>query len=118
MIILVDITTHKLQLIMYTALYDNAKLLRKKATVHQVTTMLATSKTVLFTGHNHLVTTDADDPSLASAQAIIEVSGHQHRWLAWLLGPGNRTFLEVASMVVTWWIVACLPSEHAYDSLH
>ena len=24
------------------------------------------------------------------------------RWL----GPGNRTFLEVASMVVTWWIVA------------
>ena len=29
------------------------------------------------------------------------------RWL----GPGNRTFLEVASMVVTWWIVAFLPSE-------
>ena len=22
-----------------------------------------------------------------------------------LLGPGNRTFLEVASMVATWWIV-------------
>ena len=25
-----------------------------------------------------------------------------------LLKPGNRTFLEVASMVVTWWIVAFL----------
>ena len=29
-------------------------------------------------------------------------AGHQYRWL-W---PGNRTFLEVASMVVTWWIVS------------
>ena len=28
------------------------------------------------------------------------------RWL-W---PGNRTYLELVSMVVTWWIVACLPS--------
>ena len=26
---------------------------------------------------------------------------HQYQWLA-----GNRTLLEVASMVVTWWIVA------------
>ena len=26
------------------------------------------------------------------------------------LWPGNRTFLEVASMVVTWWIVAFLRS--------
>ena len=26
------------------------------------------------------------------------------------LWPGNRTFLEVASMVVTWWIVAFWPS--------
>ena len=36
----------------------------KKATIHQVTTMLATSKNVLFPGHNHLLTTSADDPSL------------------------------------------------------
>ena len=36
----------------------------KKATVHQVTTMLATSKNVLFPGHNHLLTTGTDDPSL------------------------------------------------------
>ena len=28
------------------------------------------------------------------------------RWL-W---PGNKTFLEVASMVVTWWVLAFLPS--------
>ena len=36
----------------------------QKATIHQVTTMLATSKNVLFPGHNHLQTTGADDPSL------------------------------------------------------
>ena len=44
--------------------------------------------------------------TLAGTQAIIKVSGHQHGWL-W---PGNRTFLEVASMVVTWRIVAFLCS--------
>ena len=31
-----------------------------KKPVYQVTTMLATSKNVLFLGHNHLLTTDAD----------------------------------------------------------
>ena len=36
----------------------------QKATIHQVTTMLATSKNVLFPGHNHLLTTGADDPTL------------------------------------------------------
>ena len=37
---------------------------RKKATIHQQTTMLSTSKNVPFPGHNHLLTTGADDPSL------------------------------------------------------
>ena len=36
----------------------------KKATIHQVTTMLATSKNALFPGHNHLLTIGADDPTL------------------------------------------------------
>ena len=36
----------------------------QKAITHQVTTMLATSKNVLFPDHNHLLTTGADDPSL------------------------------------------------------
>ena len=44
--------------------------------------MLATSKNVLFPGHKHLLTTSTDDPSLADARAIIEVSGQQHWWLA------------------------------------
>ena len=35
----------------------------KKATIHQLITMLSTSKDVLFPGHNHLLTTGADDPS-------------------------------------------------------
>ena len=37
---------------------------RKKATIHQLTTKLSTSKNVLFPGHNHLLTTGADDPTL------------------------------------------------------
>ena len=35
---------------------------RKKATIHHITTMLATSTNVLFPGHNHLLTTGTDDP--------------------------------------------------------
>ena len=48
--------------------------------------MLATSKNVLFPGHNHLLTTSTDDPSLiialASNRVIIKVLGNQHQWLA------------------------------------
>ena len=54
----------------------------QKATMHQLTTMLSTFKNVLFPGHNHLLTTGVDYPSLAGAQTIIKVSGHQHQWLA------------------------------------
>ena len=82
----------------------------KKASVHQVTTMLATSKNVLFPGHNHLLkppvlmtwhfdycpsTSEGDNQSVRSSVPVVT------RWL----GPGNRTFLEVASMVVTWCIL-------------
>ena len=38
--------------------------LAKKVTVHQVTTMLATSKNILLQSPNHLLTASADDPSL------------------------------------------------------
>ena len=76
--------------------------LRKKATIHQVTTMLSTSRNVLLPGHNHVLTTGTDDPSLIGTWVIVKVSGHQQWWL-W---HGNRTFLEVASKVVTRWIVA------------
>ena len=38
-----------------------------KATIYQLTTMLATSKNVLFQGNKHLVTTGSDDPLLACA---------------------------------------------------
>ena len=70
--------------------------------------MLATSKIVLFTGHNHLLTTSTDDPPLAGAQTItIKVLGHEYRWLAggYDLEIGHSLF-KVVSMVVTWWIVA------------
>ena len=68
--------------------------------------MLATSKNVLFPVHNHLLTAGTDDPSLAATRAIIKVSGHQYQWLAGVYDLEIGHFLDVASMVVTWWIVA------------
>ena len=58
--------------------------MRKKATIHQVTTMLSTSKYVLFSGHNYLLTTGADDPTLwlSPEHQRKWVKGHQYRWLA------------------------------------
>ena len=44
--------------------------------------MLATSNNGLLPGHNHLLTTGTDDPSLAGAQVIIKVLDHQYRWQA------------------------------------
>ena len=41
--------------------------------------MPATSENVLFPGHNHLLTTSTDDPSVAGAHVIIKVLGHQYR---------------------------------------
>ena len=66
------------------------KPLRKKATIHQVTTMPTTSKNVLFPGHNQLLTNGADDPSLSLSPAgsyDLEI-GHFQKWLAWWL-PGG-----------------------------
>ena len=51
-----------------------------KATILKVTTMLSTSKNVLFPGHSHLLTTGTDD--LTQARLITKVSGHQYQWLA------------------------------------
>ena len=42
----------------------------QKATIHQVTTMLATSKYVLFLGHNYLLTTGTDDQTDYRTRAI------------------------------------------------
>ena len=36
----------------------------KKNTIYQLTTMLSTSKNILFPGHNHLLTTGTDDLAL------------------------------------------------------
>ena len=43
--------------------------------------------------------------TLAGGQAIIKVLGHQNRWIAGGYDLEIGTFLEVTSMVVTWWIV-------------
>ena len=50
--------------------------------------MLSSSKNVLFPGHNYLLATGADDPTLylivaqVPVRVIIKVKGHQHQWLA------------------------------------
>ena len=48
-------------------------------------------------------------PLRLNSQAIISVESSAPVVSRWL-GHGNRTFLEVASTVVTWWIVAFLRS--------
>ena len=54
----------------------------KKATIYQLTTMLDTSITVLFSGHNHLLTTSNDDLFPTGARVVIKVLGHQYQFLA------------------------------------
>ena len=54
--------------------------LHKNATINQVTTMLATSKNVIFPGHNHLLTTGTDDSILWLSPERQRVKGHQYWW--------------------------------------
>ena len=61
--------------------------LHKKTTIHQVSTMLATSKNVVFPGHNHHANHQYWWPftliiTLAGVWAIIKVLDHQYWWLA------------------------------------
>ena len=56
--------------------------LHKKSTMHQVTTMLATSKNVLLPGHNHLLTTGTHDPTLWLSPEHQRVKDDQYQWLA------------------------------------
>ena len=53
------------------SLYNTAQ----KATIHQVTTMLATSKNVLFPGHNHLLT--AEYPEYPEKMQNVPLSGEK-----------------------------------------
>ena len=43
--------------------------------------MLSTSKNVVSQGHNHLLTTGADDPTTPE-RVIMKVKGHLYQWLA------------------------------------
>ena len=79
--------------------------LRKKATIHHVITMLATSKNVLFPCHNHLLTTGTDNPFPSRRSNDNQSVGLSVSVVSRWLWPGNRTFSEMANVVVTWWIV-------------
>ena len=72
-----------------------------KVSIRQVTTMLATSKNLLFPGHNHLLTTGTDDPILWLLPAYQRVKGQQDPWLSGGDDLEIGHFLGVASMVVT-----------------
>ena len=69
-----------------------------------------TYKNVIFPGHNHLLTINIDDPALWLFPEHQWVKGQSVPVVSRQLWPGNRTFLEVASMVVTWWIEGFLRS--------
>ena len=77
-----------------------------KATIHQLTTRLVTSKNVLFPGRNCLLATSTDDPLLCWWLGDNQNVGS----LDQLLTGGydlEDNIIEVAIMVVTWWIVGC-----------
>ena len=75
--------------------------------------MLSAFKIVLFPVHDRLLTTSTDEPSLAGTRTVTKVSGHQYRWLAGGYDLETGRFLEVASMVLTWYILAFLCSDSA-----
>ena len=66
----------------------------QKNNIQQVTTMLATSKHVLFPGHNHLLTTGTDDQTLSLSPELWLAGGYDmeigpfQKWFAWWL-PGG-----------------------------
>ena len=74
--------------------------LPQKATMHQVTTMLATSEHVLFPGHNH---------RYWWPDTLIITQAPASRWL-W---PENMIILEMVSMVAIWWIVFFAQCHHS-----
>ena len=89
--------------------YSNAP--GKKASIHQVTTMLATSKNVLFPGHNHLLTTGTDDPTLWLSPECQWVRGHQYRWLAGGYG------LEIGLFRGGYWLVCSVVTTDAHRDI-
>ena len=62
--------------------------------------MIATSKILLFPGHNHLLTTGTYDPSLADTLAINKVLCHRYQWLAGDYDLETEHFLKWLS----WWL--------------
>ena len=92
----------------------------KKATIHQLTTMLSTFKKVLFPDHIHHANHWCWWPftliialgQYSNCHVIISVP-MVSRW-SW---PGNRTILKVDSLVVSWWIVFfCAPKVNVTGS--
>ena len=58
---------------------------KKKSTICQVTTMLATSKNVLFPGHNHLLTTGTHDATLLIIAQVPASEGSSVLVVSWWL---------------------------------
>ena len=52
-------------------------------TIHQLTTMLSTAKNVLFSGHNHLLATGADDPHFNYPKCLVISIGRLQVVMTW-----------------------------------
>ena len=69
--------------------------------IHRVTTMLATSKNVPFPGHNRLLTTSTDDPSLQSLALR-----QQSKCLGGFAGEGRKWHCVITSTLhVVWCLI-------------
>ena len=75
-----------------------ANSLCKKATIWQVTTMLVTSKNVLFPGHSHLLTTNTDDLTLWLALE----QGEFGKWWDGLHCKPHCTFITTLKVLYFW----------------
>ena len=91
------------------------RITKHRVTIYLVTTMLATSKIILFPGHNHLLTTSTDD--LHFWLSIIKVESHQCRWL---VGGYNLEIGHLFKGVWLYWsqVYIRVPSHCHKDNKH
>ena len=65
---------------------------KKKNTINQATTMLATSKNIPFPGHNHMLTTGTDDLTL-----WLSLERQRVAFLLSGFAPGNGNIVQIAT---------------------
>ena len=79
---------------------------QKSHCIHQITTMLATSKNVLFLGHNHLLATGTVDPTLwlLPEQLFCAVSTLSYTTVKNVMSAIILSFLTGFLSILQWWV--------------